>query len=821
MLFKNIFYRKLILTLVLHLIAGTKMKKNNFFFLIDFKNMFSFGIESNSVCIKNETVLGHELFVITFDAGPEHISNKSPLDFGFDTDLPPAFESPTKFQTFGIYNKVPNSNDWHKNALDHTENDTYGYMYLVDFNETNTILFNFTVNDLCAGLNYEFSVYLANVQHADRKTNEPKVRFKVQTTADEFQVLSKFDTNEINAKGNMTWIKYGLSFIATNESIDLLMISDSRGNSGNDLAIDDISLRVCYSGHISYSSKGFLTEELVKVCYDHDVIAGKILLLITFGSGVDNPSKETPCSFNFSTSHTQILLRKLIHGTFTIANEVFNDHKLAQAGALDHTMDADDNKGYMIIIDLDKKGGEFFRTTFTELCLGIRYEVSVYMVNVHKKRKEHLEPNIRLEIRTTTSDDRLLAELPTRTITSDDVMIWHKLNLSFVASSSSVFFLMISNPTGNELNGNDLAIDDIQLKVSDNALTDPLLLSVTFDSGTNQYSNKSTSYFGFRTTYEQVFGPPIMTDQFALVNSVPNHSEYSQMWHINAHDHTLNDGNGYMYLVDAPGYTTTIFEYMINALSIGVHYEFSAYLANLFLKQFDDPVKPSVLFEIRSATKENLLLAQLYTDGIPDYDEMTWLKYSLSFIATSHTVMLHIISVGLNSITNDLAIDDIEFCRCPTVLDCISPLITLIPNSSVDYLQFRQNQDIFISSKLEFHQEPLLFYQWTIFSCSPICSNEISLPNTTNKDLMIQSHKLSVGRYELRLTVNATINNSSKFASVSSIFIEILTSHINTNLVPLGRLNIKHHSKQNLLLDPGNFSTDPIKIIFFAHVSQI
>jgi hypothetical protein len=54
----------------------------------------------------------------------------------------------------------------------------------------------------------------------------------------------------------MTWLKYGLSFIASSSAVDLLMISNARSGIGNDLAVDDIELHVCSSVVSSFDSTG-------------------------------------------------------------------------------------------------------------------------------------------------------------------------------------------------------------------------------------------------------------------------------------------------------------------------------------------------------------------------------------------------------------------------------------------------------------------------------------------------------------------------------------------------------------------------------------
>jgi hypothetical protein len=96
----------------------------------------------------------------------------------------------------------------------------------------------------------------------------------------------------------------------------------------------------------------------------------------------------------------------------------------------------------------------------------------------------------------------------------------------------------------------------------------------------------------------------------------------------------------------------------------------------------------------------------------------------------------------------------------------------------------------------------------------------MQLNQTAQKELFIRSQALSSGFYEFRLTV-ITKDVLSTFSSSAYIYVEIIDSHIVTNLVSFDRLNIKHHSEQVLLLDPGQHSIGPNQMIFYPNVSDI
>ncbi len=191
---------------------------------------------------------------------------------------------------------------------------------------------------------------------------------------------------------------------------------------------------------------------------------------------------------------------------------------------------------------------------------------------------------------------------------------------------------------------------------------------ITFGSGPDEYSKKTPSSFNFSTTHRQTLNGRIRHGMFAFVNTIPE-LDFS---HIGASDHTPNDTDGYMFLVGV-GYEkdSELFNSTVNSLCIGLRYEFSAYLANV-IKIFDDR-EPNVRFEVRASTVQNELLAQFIIGDIHDYDDITWSKHGLSFIASSASVTLLMISNVQADDEKVLAIDDIELRVCSTVSSGFCP----------------------------------------------------------------------------------------------------------------------------------------------------
>jgi hypothetical protein len=118
------------------------------------------------------------------------------------------------------------------------------------------------VHNLSIGFRYEFSAYLANVHRKQTLISirpEPNLRFEVQNPTLNNQLFAQLRTDGISAQEKMTWSKYGLSFVTSSSSVVLSLISNVRisGRLGNDVAIDDIELRVCSTNHSGYCPTGW------------------------------------------------------------------------------------------------------------------------------------------------------------------------------------------------------------------------------------------------------------------------------------------------------------------------------------------------------------------------------------------------------------------------------------------------------------------------------------------------------------------------------------------------------------------------------------
>ena len=128
-----------------------------------------------------------------------------------------------------------------------------GYMLLVNADDNQAGEFYRTSIALTANTTFDFLTYLVNVNSQgdfDYCTNNegglilPDVTLQIEAASG--AVLASFDTGDIPFNAIPQWEEYKLVFStnAATTSVDVVLINNSIGGCGNDLAIDDITFRV-------------------------------------------------------------------------------------------------------------------------------------------------------------------------------------------------------------------------------------------------------------------------------------------------------------------------------------------------------------------------------------------------------------------------------------------------------------------------------------------------------------------------------------------------------------------------------------------------
>ncbi|MDP5081433.1 MAG: gliding motility-associated C-terminal domain-containing protein [Winogradskyella sp.] len=171
---------------------------------------------------------------------------------------------------------------------------------------------------------------------------------------------------------------------------------------------------------------------------------------------------------------------------------------------------------------------------------------------------------------------------------------------------------------------------------------------------------------------------PVGTTTYTYIDALPDDGFYTVAnssfgnsfdWH-EVEDHTPNDTDGKMLIVNAGFTAGEFYRTTVSGLCETTTYEFSAWLLNVltspsFCSGINAEIPVNVSFQIWDSTDSNLL-ASGDTGDIFASSDPTWLDYGLVFQTESNqdAVILKMINNGEGGCGNDLAIDDIEFKSC-------------------------------------------------------------------------------------------------------------------------------------------------------------
>ena len=165
-------------------------------------------------------------------------------------------------------------------------------------------------------------------------------------------------------------------------------------------------------------------------------------------------------------------------------------------------------------------------------------------------------------------------------------------------------------------------------------------------------------------TYESVL--QVQDGKYALVDQSSIAGAGS--WWIVDDDHTPNDTNGKMLLVnasDVQGASAEFYRQNLTGLEVGKQYALSAYIANADNSTAAVRIHPNVKLSVESgAVITSIDTGEILRD--PGGDELAWKEYRFLFTATQTNINIVLSNAGIGGSGNDLVIDDIsvyEFCQ--------------------------------------------------------------------------------------------------------------------------------------------------------------
>lgn len=271
------------------------------------------------------------------------------------------------------------------------------------------------------------------------------------------------------------------------------------------------------------------------------------------------------------------------------------------------------------------------------------------------------------------------------------------------------------------------------------------VINIDFNRGSSAFGEA----LGNTTTYKFVSGTPDDGEYTISKNTIGMYNE-TYGWH-QITNHTPNDSNGYMMIVNASIDPGIIYQTSLPALCPGTTYEFSGWIINLLNYS---GIKPNISFQIE--TKSGKILKEYATNEIPDGPIQEWIRYSTVFTVGDETELtLKIINLGRGGSGNDVAFDDIIFRPC-------GPLVAQQLNS-----QNELNENLCENTDGRYRLEAKVLnnvysnpgYQWQ--SNNGTGWNDIIGENTTAFNAIFERAKPGTYQYRLVSAEKSNLNSTN------------------------------------------------------------
>ncbi|MGY3052361.1 gliding motility-associated-like protein [Pedobacter sp. UYEF25] len=274
------------------------------------------------------------------------------------------------------------------------------------------------------------------------------------------------------------------------------------------------------------------------------------------------------------------------------------------------------------------------------------------------------------------------------------------------------------------------------------------------------------------------FGPPSSTNTtYRYVEGTPDDGEYTLTkstnglnsgWLQNIKNHTPNDLDGYMMVVNASFTKDIFYSSVVRDLCPGTTYEFGAYIINILR---GTGIKPNVHFAAYDSSHN--LLASYTTGDIPEGGPNDWKKYALIFktIGGGGAVTIELSNENPGGGGNDLALDDITFRACgPQVITMVDDEIK--PSADACY---GINKSVKLKASVSpGYTDPA--YQWQVDNGL----GYTDIPRETNLILNLDTRSFSIGTYNYRVRVAERINIGSTKCSVFGYPVSVIVHPIPT-----------------------------------------
>ena len=107
-------------------------------------------------------------------------------------------------------------------------------------------------------------------------------------------------------------------------------------------------------------------------------------------------------TFSFTTTYIQRFepVTNVTVGSVSSIQSIMILDDTWHTGAKDHTRGPGGSRGgYMFLVNADYEPDQFYNGMVNNLCIGLRYEFSVYLANLCRPTYDRIKPNVRFEVR--------------------------------------------------------------------------------------------------------------------------------------------------------------------------------------------------------------------------------------------------------------------------------------------------------------------------------------------------------------------------------------------------------------------------------------
>ena len=300
-------------------------------------------------------------------------------------------------------------------------------------------------------------------------------------------------------------------------------------------------------------------------------------------------------------------------------------------------------------------------------------------------------------------------------------------------------------------------------QVCNGALGDPVI-NINFGSGTSNFAAPLSTA---NTNYLYVQDSPDDGEYTIAKSTNGMHNQIGNGWH-QIPNHTPNDPNGYMMVVNASENPGIFYQTNISGLCPGTTYEFAAWIINLLNYSGK---KPNITFTIE--TTAGAPVGKYNTNDIEDGPTPKWIQYATTFTTTNQTdLVLKISNSGPGGIGNDIALDDITFRACgPIITSSVNNVPSNISVCEGNSGNYALAANITASTYVD------AVYQWQ--SLNGNIWTDIPGQNTTQTTVNLTG--AAIGSYQYRLITAERQNINSVNCRVASDPLTItVTAKFNT-----------------------------------------